>query len=98
MTDAQTMVNYFVNYINENGGNPSEWYTGIASEPKVRLGQHKALDSKWAFDDAGSDNVARTIEDHMTKVVKTQGGGGGGDQDSTWVYCYKTTSTTDETA
>jgi len=62
------------------------------------LEQHKALDSKWIYDDAGSDDVARKIEDYMTKVVKTKGGGRGGDKNSTWVYCYKITTTTDENA
>lgn len=98
MTDATTMINNFIKKINDNGGNPSEWYTGIAKDPDARLAQHKATNTKWIYDNAGTDDVSRTLEDHMTKVVKTKGDDGGGGQDSTWVYCYKITSATDETA
>jgi len=98
MNDAKTIVKLIIDYINENGATPSEWYTGIATNPDERLGQHKALDTKWIYDNAGSNGVTRTIEDHMTKVVKTKGRGGGGNEDSTWVYCYKITSDTDEDA
>jgi len=96
MADEKTIVKEMIDKIDKNGGTPSEWYTGIATNPKERLEQHKALDSKWIYDNAGSNDVARKIEDHMTKVVKTKGGGGGGDKNSTSVYCYKITATTDQ--
>ena len=98
MADEKTIVKEIIDKIDKNGGTPSEWYTGIATNPKERLEQHKALGSKWIYDNAGSDEVARKIEDHMTKVVKTKGGGRGGDENSTWVYCYKITATTDQNA
>lgn len=98
MPDANTIIKAINDHIAKYGGVPSEWYTGIATTPKERLGQHKALDSKWIYDDAGSEDVARKIEEHMINVVKTKGGGRGGDKDSTYVYCYKITTTTDEKA
>jgi len=98
MTNEKTIETAFIEKIKKNGGIASEWYTGIASDAKERLGQHKALDSRWIYDEADSVDVARNVEEHMTKVVKTKGRGGGGDENSTWVYCYKITNTTNEDA
>ena len=98
MTDKNIIIKNFVDYINKNDGNASEWYTGIASDPKDRLNQHNATSSRWIYDDAGSAEIARSIEKHMTDTIKTKGGGGGGDDNSTWVYCYKITSSTKEDA
>ena len=96
MTDKNSLIEGLVNYINENGGDPSKWYTGIATKAKVRLGQHNAMDSLWKYDTADSSDIAREVETHMIDVVGTQGGSGGGDDSSVKVYCYKITQNTIE--
>ena len=45
-----------------------------------------------------TESTARSIEKHMIENVLTKGGSGGGDKNSTSVYCYKITSSTDESA
>ena len=91
----EDIINGFIGKIKENGGKPSEWYTGIAKDPNARLKQHKVNGTAY-YGDAGSEDVAREIEDYMIKVVKTQGHGGGGDGNSKFAYCYKITPTTDQ--
>ncbi len=97
VTDENTIKKNFVDFINKYGAKPKEWYTGIATDPKKRLDDHKVTNG-YTFDNAGSEEAARRIEKYMVETVGTQGGGGGGDKSSTWIYCYKITSSTIENA
>ncbi len=94
--DESTIEKEIKTHIEENGGDFSKWYSGIASDPKDRLfNQHKVKDA-YIYRNAGSEDVARRIEDYLVKTLGTKGGGGGGDKDTTFVYSYKIKSSTVE--
>lgn len=85
-------------YIQQHGGIYSQWYVGIASNPRNRLFNDHNVDEKngtWIYRDAGSDTAARRIENYfLAKGCK--GGDGGGDASTKYVYAYRITSTTRE--
>lgn len=85
-------------HIQKRGGGYSNWYCGIASEPRQRLFVDHNVDEKngsWIYKDAGSENAARQIEQHfLNKGCK--GSGGGGDYTTHYVYAYRITSSTRE--
>ena len=84
-------ISEVVNYISSRGGSYSDWYAGIASDPKDRLFNDHRVDEKadcWIFRDCGSDGVARNVERHFL-AKRCQGGDGGGDYQTKYFYAYK---------
>lgn len=86
------------NHIRSCGGGYPAWYCGIATNPRQRLFTDHNVDEKngaWIHRDAGTDTMARKIEDYfLAKGCK--GDDGGGDSSTRHVYAYKITSSTRE--
>ncbi len=72
-------------------------YVGITNDAERRLFDEHNVDKNgiWIYCHGDSAKVARDAEQYFLDQG-CQGGPGGGDDDSTIVYCYKITSTTDE--
>ncbi|PIQ92489.1 MAG: hypothetical protein COV70_00475 [Parcubacteria group bacterium CG11_big_fil_rev_8_21_14_0_20_39_22] len=86
-------------YIQNNGGAYSDWYVGIASDPKERLFTDHNVSEKggaWIYREAESSSAAREVEEYFINTLGTDGGSGGGDYSTKSVYAYKKTSTTKE--
>jgi hypothetical protein len=86
-------------YIRDCGGAYSDWYVGIASDAKQRLFTDHGVTEKggvWIYGHCENSEVARDIEDYFVNTLGTKGGPGGGDEDTTFIYAYKTTSDTKE--
>lgn len=85
-------------HIRQCGGAYSEWYCGIASDPRERLFTVHLVDERygaWIYRDCGNDATARRVEEHFHKKG-CKGAGGGGDGGTRFVYAYKITTTTRE--
>ncbi len=97
---AQQIVSEIDSHINKEGGPHNTWYCGITENPARRLFEEHNVSREngwWINRDAGTDNVARTIEQHfLSKGCK--GGPGGGDNNARHVYAYKITAATRESA
>ncbi|OHB54783.1 MAG: hypothetical protein A2Y12_03975 [Planctomycetes bacterium GWF2_42_9] len=79
------------NFIGQHAGYYSEFYCGIASNPRDRLFNGHGVNEKtdwWKYKDFGTDTVARQVEKHfLAKGCK--GDDGGGDSTTRFVYVYK---------
>lgn len=85
-------------HIRTYGGPYSAWYCGITADPNDRLINGHNADGRnnaARYWDAGSDAVARRIEQHFF-AKGCKGGGGGGDHRTRYVYVYKISLTTRE--
>lgn len=94
----QQVVKDIDDYIRNNGGKYSEWYCGIAADPRDRLFTGHSVEEKkgpWIFRDCGSDDDARKVEAYF-HAKGCQGGGSGGDENTRFVYAYKITAQTRE--
>jgi hypothetical protein len=88
-------------FILKNGGRYSEWYVGIASDPRDRLfNKHyiKETTDLWIYCPCEKSVDARNVERHFVEKLGALGGQGGGDYNTIYVYAYKTASHTLETA
>lgn len=68
----------------------SDWYVGIATDPRERLFNDHNVDEKngfWIYEQATSDTIARAVEQAYLDTGH-DGGSGGGDQSSVYVYAY----------
>lgn len=68
----------------------SDWYVGIATDPRTRLFTDHNVDQKngiWIYEQATSDSVAREVEQAYLDTGH-DGGSGGGDESSIFVYAY----------
>lgn len=68
----------------------SDWYVGVATDPRKRLFNDHNVDEKngiWIYEQATSDAVARAVEQAYLDAGH-DGGAGGGDQSSVYVYAY----------
>lgn len=86
-------------HIQDCGGSYSDWYVGIASDPKQRLYNDHSVDEKngaWIYRQTENSGVAREIEEYFIDTLGTDGGAGGGDYSTKYVYAYKKTSYTKE--
>ena len=86
-------------HIQKCGGSYSDWYIGIASDPKQRLFNDHNVDEKngaWIYQEAESSSAAREVEEYFVNTLGTDGGSGGGDYSTKHVYAYKKTSSTNE--
>ena len=78
-------------HIKNNGAILSNWYVGIAADPRDRLFNDHGVQEKggtWIFCPTTSSTVARAVEKAFLDAG-AQGGGGGGDDKSVYVYAYK---------
>ena len=92
----QEIISDVKNYI---GNNFSNWYIGIAADPRQRLFVDHNVDEKngnWIFSKAQSSDEARDIEMYFIDNLRTKGDSGGGDDTTEFVYAYFTTPTTQE--
>lgn len=98
MATKQQIVQEFVNYVQKQGGAYSTWYVGVAADSKKRMFNDHNVNEKqdsWIYHPCSSSEEARDIEDYFIRQGM-KGGSGGGDDDTTYVYAYKITSTTRE--
>ncbi len=68
----------------------SDWYVGIATDPRARLFTDHTVDEKngtWIYEQATSDSVARDVEQAYLDTGH-DGGAGGGDSSTVYVYAY----------
>jgi hypothetical protein len=97
MATPAEVSTFIIEYIIESGVPYAHWYVGIASKPKERLFQHHHVserDGRWAYKNAGSEEVARQAESLIIDHIGTQGGSGAGDKSTTYVYAYVITNDT----
>lgn len=83
-------------YIRQSGGLYSQWYCGIAADPRRRLYIDHNVQERgglWIYSDAGTDANARAVELHFHQLG-CKGSGGGGDRLTRFVYAYRITPTT----
>lgn len=86
----------FNNYIRQHGGAYSQWYVGVASEPRDRLfNDHNVQEHSgaWIYDNCGTDTAARQVEQYFLRLG-CKGGPGGGDYNTKYAYAYKITFNT----
>ena len=98
IVSANQVVGEIAAHIRDCGGAYSGWYVGIAAKPRDRLFTDHNVSEKngsWIIRDAGSDAVARQIEQYFLDRG-CKGGPGGGDWDSRFVYAYAITALTRE--
>jgi len=100
MAVAQKTARQTINdHIKSRGGSYSEWYVGIASEPRHRLFVEHNVDEtndKWIYHRCQSSAEARQVEEFFLNNLGTDGGPGGGDQATKYVYAYRKTRSTKE--
>lgn len=97
-SDKQTTISDIKSYVANNGGYYSEWYIGIAADPRQRLFDDHAVNEKgsaWIYRGCVNSAVAREAEDYFFGLGM-KGGPGGGDYSSKSVYAYRITSSTRE--
>lgn len=98
MAQKTEIIQSFKDYMAENGGEYSDWYVGIASDPKKRLfNDHNVSENAgiWIYDNAETQKTAREIEEYFISQG-TDGGQGGGDSSTIYAYAYKKTAYTNE--
>lgn len=99
-TATQTVVQEILDHIRACGdGACSNWYVGIASQPRQRLFVDHNVDEQngaWIFKQCGSSNEARFAEYYLINNHGAQGGPGGGDDTTNCIYAYRITQTTKE--
>ena len=94
----QQIIDEIHAYIVQGGGLRSDWYVGIAGEPRDCLFSRHGVQEQgglWIHRDASNDATARTIEKAFLDWG-TKGGGGGGDDSTRHVYAYRITAYTRE--
>jgi len=95
----QTAKQAIKDYIDGWGGVYSDWYVGIASDPRRRLFvDHNVNEEngRWIFQGCDSSSIARDVEEFFVNTLETKGGAGGGDYTTRFVYAYRITLTTKE--
>jgi hypothetical protein len=94
----QKVLNEIIAYINKGGSRMTDWYAGITDDPEKRLFTDHNVQrngGSWIYRDAGTEDTARDVEQHLLDAG-CDGGPGGGSGSSKYVYAYKKTSTTNE--
>ena len=89
--NLQSIISDFEAYMRKHGGRFSDWYAGIASDPKARLFNGHSVSEKedaWIYSDCGSEAGARDVEDYFLKKG-CDGDTGGGDRSTRFAYLYK---------
>jgi hypothetical protein len=86
----QEIITAIDTYMQKFNYKNSDWYVGIASDPKDRLfNGHNVNENNgtWIYEQALSDSVAREIEKIYINTGH-DGGDGGGNYESMYVYAY----------
>ena len=99
--DKDTIIKEILNYISECGGGNGNWYVGIATYPRETLfNRHgvKENGDSWIYRECISSGIARDIEYYFVNSVGMAGGPGGGDDSTRYIYAYKMSPHTVETA
>lgn len=67
----------------------SDWYCGIASDPRDRLFREHNVpeENGWIYRQCNNNADARAVEDDLLKLG-CDGGVGGGDETTIYVYAY----------
>jgi hypothetical protein len=92
MADEEAIKTSIKDHIGKRGGAYSDWYVGIAQNPRDRLFQDHNVDEKkgcWIYDNAGTKAIAERIEKYFVEELGTKGNPGGGTDETTSVYAYK---------
>lgn len=88
----KTIISEIKEFMKKWGGNYSDWYVGIASDPRKRLFTEHNVDEKkdaWIYRKCDNSDIAREIEEYFVEILGTDGGAGGGDETTKYVYAYK---------
>lgn len=93
----ETTIKEIIDYVQSTGGLYSDWYCGIATNPRERLFEKHNVDQNdyWIFNECASTDIARAVEKYLLQMG-FDGGPGGGDQSTVFVYAYKKTPYTKE--
>ncbi len=97
-SDKGTIISDIKSHVANNGSGYSQWYVGITTDPKQRLFTDHAVKEKgdtWIYRKCASSDVARAVEKYFL-AQGMKGGSGGGDDNSDYVYAYKTAGHTVE--
>jgi hypothetical protein len=85
-------------YIKEFGGDFSEWYVGIAADPKHEMFETHSVnenDDIWLYKQALTYRACKTIQDYFLDKLKTDGRSvTDGNEDTDCVFLYKKSSRT----
>lgn len=95
----QVIISEMIAYMAQGGGRYSDWYVGIASDPRQRLFIDHSVQENgygWIHREAFNSDSARDVESHFTNTLGTDGDTGGGDYTTKFVYAYKKASHTRE--
>lgn len=94
----EVIIRKIKEYIDMAGGDYSNWYVGIATDPQKRLYEDHNVDRNGlcTWEEAEDSNIAREIEKYLIEILGTDGGISGGDNTTKFVYTYKKTTTTRE--
>jgi len=90
-SDKESVISDIRSHVAKNGDSNSQWYVGIATDPKERLFNDHAVKENgdaWIYRQCASSDIAREVEKHFI-AQGMKGGSGGGDNSSTYVYAYK---------
>ena len=86
----ETVYDNIVAHIKKQGGEPSGWYAGIASDWEDRLFNQHNIPRKdyWrTTEQCYTSDDARKVERALLNYG-CDGGGGGGDETTVYVYAY----------
>ena len=95
---AQQIVDDIVAHARKCGGTLSDWYAGIAGDPRDCLFNRHCVDEEkdaWIHREAANETSARSAETALHEAG-FDGGPGGGDASTRFVYAYKKSSHTSE--
>lgn len=86
-------------HIKEFGGEFSDWYVGVADDPKDALhGRHRADENEdvWLYKQALSTQACRTVQSYFLQRLNTDGEAvAASEQDMRYIYVYKKSARTD---
>jgi hypothetical protein len=94
---VETVKREINEHIQNRGGAYSDWYVGIASDPRDRLFNDHNVSKEnghWVFRECENADDARDVEYYFVYTLRTDGGPGGGDNTTKYVYAYRKTSRT----
>jgi hypothetical protein len=93
MSTPNEAYRFLVDYMNRNSGAYSDWYAGIAADPKDRLESGHGVSKEGAWEFVPTSDEARQVEQALF-TLGCDGGPGGGDDTTNGIYVYRKTRTT----